>query len=204
MENISDTSIISLWLLKYGSFVLFIILSLGILALPFPEESIMIIAGILMRKGKLNIFATILFAYAGTIAGITMSYLIGRSIGVYFIKRYGMWVGINEGHLLKAHRWFERLGKWVLTVGYFFPGLRHLTGFCAGSTNLKYAHFAFYAYLGAFVWVTLFLCLGYFFGIYGLEFLEQFNTHDLVLIGLGVWGLVIIIFIIRKYMNKSS
>jgi membrane protein DedA with SNARE-associated domain len=203
LDILSDTSVLSLWLLKYGSVVLFIILSLGIIALPFPEETLMIIAGVLMHKGKLNILATVLFAYAGTITGISVSYIIGRTAGIFIIRRYGGLVGIDEGHLLKAHYWFERLGKWVLTIGYFIPGVRHLSGFCAGTSNLKYSHFALYAYSGAIIWVSLFLSLGYFVGTYCLELLKKFKTVDLALIALGVGILLIIIFILKKKFNKS-
>ena len=73
------TSFFSLWLTKYGSFALFLMLSLGILALPIPEETLMVIAGVLMHKGQLNIPLTVLFSYAGTICGITMSYALGRT-----------------------------------------------------------------------------------------------------------------------------
>ena len=61
-------------------------------------------------------------------------------------------------------RWFNRIGKWTLTGGYFFPGVRHFTGFVAGTSKLKLPVFAGYAYLGALFWAATFISLGYFLG----------------------------------------
>ena len=45
MEALAETNSIEIWLSHYGSFTLFVFLALGILALPVPEESLMILAG---------------------------------------------------------------------------------------------------------------------------------------------------------------
>ena|ERR1700722_2819364 len=203
MDVLPDTSsLLSLWLIKYGSFVLFIMLSLGIIALPIPEETLMVIAGILMHKGKLNIPLTILFAYAGTICGISVSYWVGRTAGSYLIHKYGIWVGITKARLEKAHYWFERLGKWLLLVGYFIPGVRHLTGFSAGTTYMKFSHFALYAYTGAILWVSLFLGLGYFVGNYCLSLYDRLENIDLVVIAIIIIAAIFLIYVIRRRIKK--
>ena len=204
IDIFTDTSLISLWLIKYGSFTIFIVLSLGIIALPIPAETIMVMAGVFMHKGKLNILSTILFAYAGTMTGITVSYLLGKIAGISLIQRYGKFVGITESHLLKAHYWFERFGGWILTIGYFIPGIRPLSGIFAGITDLKYSHFAFYAYTGALFWVSLFLSLGYFVGTYVLELLEKLKGNNLILIALALGILVIIFLIMRRHLKRSK
>ena len=204
MDIIPDTSLLSLWLTKYGSFALFVMLSLGIIALPIPEETLMVIAGVLMHKGKLNIPLTVLFAYAGTICGISMSYLIGRTAGNFLLQRYGIWIGITRERLEKAHYWFERLGKWLLLVGYFIPGIRHLTGFSAGTTYMKFSHFALYAYTGAIIWVSLFLSLGYFVGTYCLTLYDKLEDIDLILIGLALVALITLVYIVKWRIKKSK
>ena len=47
--------------------------------------------------------------------------------------------------------------------GYFIPGVRHLTGYIAGTTALEYRHFAVFAYTGGVAWVLAFIAIGYFF-----------------------------------------
>lgn len=162
MEHLLANEMLSAWLLQYGSLALFFLLVVGIIALPVPEETLMVLTGILMGQGKLNIPITVFAAYAGSICGITISYLLGKTLGYYFVHRYGGWVGLNEKKIAKAHNWFERVGKWSLVIGYFIPGVRHFTGFSVGATEMAYGKFALFAYTGAILWVSTFLSLGYF------------------------------------------
>lgn len=152
------------WLHQYGSLSLFVLLALGIIAFPVPEETLMVVAGVFMANGTLPIDSTIFAALAGSISGITGSYLIGRTAGLYVLTRYGGWAGITNEHIDKAHAWFERYGKWSLVFGYFIPGIRHFTGVSAGAASLKWWQFCLFAYSGAVLWVSTFLSLGYFFG----------------------------------------
>lgn len=186
------------WLLEYGSISLFFLLALGIIAFPIPEETLMVLAGILMADGHLHVHSTVLAAFAGSVCGITVSYLVGSTAGAYFLTKYGGWLGIKEEHVQKAHNWFEHYGKWSLFFGYFVPGIRHFTGFSAGTTKLSFHEFALFAYFGALFWVTTFLSIGYFFGHYWLDMLKNLefsldNTTTLIIalvivaIGLILW-----------------
>jgi len=164
MELLAENSTFSLWLLHYGSFALFGLLAVGIIAMPIPEETLMVLAGLLMSQGKLSLTATPFAALFGSICGMTVSYVLGRTAGHFCIHRLGSWVGLTEKRLQKVHDWFERIGTWTLVIGYFIPGLRHFTGFSAGTTDLEYNRFALFAYSGALLWVSTFLSVGYFFG----------------------------------------
>lgn len=179
MDYLPDIETLSVWLLHYGSLVLFILLALGIIALPVPEETLMVLSGILMSQGHLYILPTILAAFGGSMTGITVSYLVGRTAGNYLILKYGRWVGIKEYHLEKVHHWFERFGKWALFIGYFIPGVRHLTGLSAGTTSLEYHLFALFAYTGAIAWVSTFLSIGYFFGEKWLAYFENIEIKGI-------------------------
>jgi membrane protein DedA with SNARE-associated domain len=195
VSHLPDIDTLTLWLTQYGSVTLFILLALGIVALPVPEETLMVIAGIFMKQGDLKIPATMLAAYLGSMFGITVSYIIGRTAGFYLLHKYGGWLGITETRLQRAHQWFENYGKWTLTFGYFIPGVRHFTGVSAGVAELEYHYFALFAYGGALLWVSTFLGIGYFFGDYAISFMTDLEISDhlvsigvvLAAIGLGWW-----------------
>jgi membrane protein DedA with SNARE-associated domain len=191
MEYLPSHDMLMLWISLYGSWALFVLLALGILALPVPEETLMILAGILMRNGDLPMTPTIVASYAGAVCGITMSYGVGRSIGLYLITRYGSKIGLSQQRLEMVHQWFERFGKWTLFFGYFVPGVRHFTGFIAGTSYLHYGAFALFAYTGAFAWVSTFLSIGYFLGEYGLAIfktMEGFTDEIVTLLIIAVVG----------------
>lgn len=202
MEHIHD--IFSQWLLEYGSLALFFLLALGIVALPIPDETLMVISGVLIHQGYLSPFPTILAAYAGSMCGITLSYILGRTAGHFIVKRYGKWVGINDQNLQKAHDWYEYLGKWTLTFGYFIPGVRHVTGIFAGMTELKYPVFALFAYTGAFLWATVFLLIGYFFGPHWATILGFMDEHPIELFGALLFVLAFIWWIKRNGKNSKK
>lgn len=179
MEILAENQHLQTWLLKYGSLALFFLLSMGIFIMifPVPEETLLVLAGTLMNLGKLHFFMTIMAAIFGSIAGITMSYTLGRTAGHYLILRYGGWLGITQDHINKANEWFKHYGKWSLFFGYFIPGIRHITGLTAGTSELDLKSFALFAYSGAIFWVTIFLSLGYFFGDYWFSILSVVEIH---------------------------
>lgn len=204
MEGAFDSNTLSMWLLEYGSIGIFILLTLGIIALPVPEETLMVISGILMHNHKLCIPPTLAAAYLGAIAGITGSYLIGRTAGYYFIPKYGPWIGLTPERVEKVHNWFERFGKWTLVIGYFIPGIRHFTGLIAGSTQLSYKQFALFAYSGAILWVSSFLSIGYFFGAQWLTLFNRFKEIEVEFdwITIGIIGILIALGIYAVYKAR--
>jgi len=170
-------------LLSYGSIVLFVLLALGIIALPIPDETLLVFSGALMAKGVLLIPFTFIAALAGSISGITISYLLGRTGGTFLVNKYGGTIGITPDKMQKAHDWFQRYGKWSLSFGYFIPGVRHFTGLTAGTSGLEFKDFSVFAYSGALVWVTTFLTIGYFFGNICFSFLETIDGTTVLVIG---------------------
>ncbi len=202
MDCLLENDILVNWLLQYGGLALFFLLAIGIVALPVPEETLMVLTGLAMHSGKLPITSTIIAAYGGSICGITMSYWLGRTAGVYFFHKYGKWLGIREKQLQKVHIWFEHWGKWTLLFGYFIPGVRHFTGFTAGTTDLEYKHFALFAYTGAIFWVSTFLSIGYFFGNYCFAVLKglELSGEEIVIgsIVLACGGYIAYRYIKRK------
>lgn len=161
------------WFLLYGSFALFILLSVGIFGLPVPEETVLILAGISMKNGDLAIIPVFIAAYLGTVLGITISYLLGRVAGHSFLREYGRFFP-----KLKS---LKTLTKWTLLVGYLIPGLRHFTGIFAGFESIKFKEFALWAYSGAFFWVSFYLSIGFFSGNYFLFFANTLQNLEFVM-----------------------
>lgn len=197
---------LSLWLTQYGSFALFALLALGIFALPIPDETLMVFAGALVAHGKLNPWATGIAAFLGACCGISISYTIGRTAGVFLIKKYGRWLYLTEAKINKVHDWFEKIGRWALLIGYFIPGVRHLTGYAAGITAMKYRHFALFSYTGALIWVCTFLAIGYFLGNKWANITVLFeNQWDKVAIGaLALLILTGVYFWLRRKLKKPN
>jgi membrane protein DedA with SNARE-associated domain len=172
------------WIAEYGYVAIVGLLMLGIVGLPVPDETLLTFTGYLVFRGTFRLPLAFAAALAGSGCGITVSYLLGRTFGLKLIRRYGRYVRIREDHLEKAHAWFRKAGHWSLTLGYFIPGVRHLTAYAAGMSDLEAPQFALFAYSGACLWVSAFLALGYFLGD-RWQAVEQNIHHYLVYLTLA-------------------
>ena len=152
------------WITQYGYLAIFVLLIFGIVGLPIPDETLLTFTGYLIYRRELSMPLAFAAAVAGSASGMTISYALGRSFGLALLHRFGKHVHLTPERLARAHAWFERIGHWALTVGYFIPGVRHLTAYAAGMTEVAPHQFALFAYSGTVLWVTAFLSLGYFLG----------------------------------------
>jgi membrane protein DedA with SNARE-associated domain len=152
------------FLIKYSYIGIFAALGLGILGLPIPDETLMALAGFLVFKGTLSYPHAVMAAFAGTICGISIGYLLGRGFGHPFLEKYSAKLRINPEHLHKAEEWYGKYGKFALFIGYFVPGVRHLTAIFAGIAVMPYRVFAIHAFAGGLLWTVAFVTMGYYLG----------------------------------------
>jgi membrane protein DedA with SNARE-associated domain len=179
------------WVSEYGYAGLFGLLVLGIVGLPVPDETLLVFCGFLISQARLHPALTWLAGVGGSACGISLSYVIGRTIERGFIHRWGAYVHITEERLERVHRWFDRSGHWLLTIGYYIPGVRHLTALVAGMSGMSFRNFAVYAYAGAVIWVTTFLVLGYLVGENWRAVFEAVHRWlTIVVVAAGVAGLL--------------
>jgi membrane protein DedA with SNARE-associated domain len=149
---------------KYSYFGIFVALGLGILGFPIPDETLIAFTGFLVYEGKLNYLYAFAVCFTGTSLGITIGYVLGMTFGNRLIKRYSARLNVNPDHIQNAKKFYARYGKFALFIGYFIPGVRHLTAIFAGSSTMPYPVFAAFAYSGAALWTIVFMNLGFFLG----------------------------------------
>jgi len=177
------------WITQYGYAAIFVLLVFGIVGLPVPDETLLTFTGYLVFKGHLWLPLAYATAAGGSMCGITVSYLLGRTFGLALIHRYGKYLRIREDHINRAHAWFERVGHWGLTFGYFIPAFRHMVAYAAGMSKEEPHQFALFAYSGAMLWVGTFIGLGYFLG----DRWQVVQRHiDRYLYGLLIAGVILV------------
>jgi membrane protein DedA with SNARE-associated domain len=179
---------------KYSYYEIFIALGLGIVGLPVPDETLMAYVGFLVFQGKLNYLYTIVVAFTGTSFGITIGYVLGRVFGNPFIKRYASKMHVDSDDIQNAEYFYNRYGKFALFIGYFIPGVRHLTAVFAGASLMPYRTFAVSAYTGGFLWTITLVSLGYFLGeewhhvyMYSHRFIIPLVLLSLIALIIGIY-----------------
>ncbi|HTP06358.1 MAG TPA: DedA family protein [Nitrospirota bacterium] len=150
------------WIAEHGYGVIFALFAIGIVGIPLPNEWLLAYLGFLIYKGNLLPVPTVAAAFFGSICGMTLNYVLGRTAGLYLVTKFGSHVNLTPERLGRMHDWFEQKGRWGLLFGYFLPGVRHLTAFAAGTSKMTFYEFAIFSFSGAFVWSSAFISLGYF------------------------------------------
>jgi membrane protein DedA with SNARE-associated domain len=180
------------FLANYGYFAIFFLLMLGIVGPLIPDDSILVLSGVAVHRGELELGTTIAVAYAGSLCGITLSYALGRTGAIYVLERFPpihRWI---DKHLPQVEKWFERYGKWTLFFGYFIAGVRHFTALVAGMSKFEFRTFAVWAWPGGLVWVVCFVSIGYYMGAEWEHVAQYLDKGTLIaaglIAGLGVAG----------------
>lgn len=132
----------------------------GIIALPLPDEMLMTFVGYNVYLGKMSYSLSIASSFLGAITGITVSYLLGVKMGLPFLKKFGPKVHITQAKIECTQRLFDKYGNMIILIGYFIPGVRHITAYLAGISKIGFRRFGLFAYSGAFIWSFTFITLG--------------------------------------------
>ena len=128
------------WISQYGYAGIFFLLMFGIIGVPIPDETLLTFPGYLVFKGQLQIGPTMISAFLGSICGITISYLLGRTGGHALILRYGNCLHISLDTIDRVHEWLECRGRWGL-FRVFHPGGEASHRFCGWNITNEVFHF---------------------------------------------------------------
>lgn len=127
---------------------------------PMPSELVMPFAGFLIAQGKMEFWSAVTAATLGSIAGSLLSYYIGKFLGKAVVLRYGRYFLLEERHLEKAHRWFEKYGGKMVFACRFVPAVRHVISIPAGAAEMSLARFLAFTAAGAFCWNSFLTIVG--------------------------------------------
>jgi len=128
-----------------------------------PGETVMLVGGLIAGQGRVEVLVLIGLAWACAVAGDVTSLYLGRRLGRQFLVRHGAKGSITPERLETVERFFDRHGGKAILVGRFIGLVRAIAPFLAGSSGLSLRRFLPYDVIGAGLWVSTFILLGYFF-----------------------------------------
>ncbi len=149
---------------QYGIPALFLCLTLETLGLPVPGESAIIVAAGAAAAGELDVRMVAAAAFAASVLGDNIAYLIGRRLGRPTIARYGGRIGLTEAVLAKTEDFVGRYGPLIVVVARFVVPLRQFNGLVAGTSGMHWLAFLAANVVGAALWVGVWVTLAYRFG----------------------------------------
>jgi membrane protein DedA with SNARE-associated domain len=141
----------------YGLWVLFTLVMLESMGVPMPGETALVTAALYAGSThQIGIVSVVLVAATAAIIGDNIGYLIGRSIGIRLVARYGRYVRLDEPRLKVGQYLFLRHGGKIVFFGRFVAFLRTYAALLAGINRMDWRHFLIMNALGGICWASLF------------------------------------------------
>lgn len=162
---------------RYGYLAVALFVFVEDFGIPLPGETILIAAAVDAGAGGLNVIILALVAWVAAIAGDNVGFAIGHFGGRPLALRYGRYVFLTEARLTKVQGFFDRYGGAVVTVARFIEGLRQLNGIAAGISKMRWAKFLAFNALGAALWCSLWISVGYLAGNHVEAFYTVFQRY---------------------------
>lgn len=176
----------------YGILFLIIFVETGLVVMPLlPGDSLLFAAGTFAALGDLDPWLLCGLLITAAILGDTVNYWIGKAIGPRAFS--GNMRFLKQEYLLKTQQFYEKHGGKTIILARFVPIVRTFAPFVAGVGTMHYPRFLAYNVVGAVVWVTMFVWLGYLFGnIPAVK--ERFSLVILAIIVLSVLPIALEMF----------
>lgn len=188
----------------FGYFGIIIALIGGIIGLPIPDEVLLTYVGYNVFHGRMAYIPSILSGFTGAAGGITLSFLLGLKLGLPFLRKFGPKFHMNEEKISRTKKLFNKLGPFLLFIGYFIPGVRHLTAYLAGMNGFSYKKFALFAYAGALIWCSTFITIGRTLGEKWKDVIFYLDRYRLFIIPIVIVLVVSLFIFWRKQRNESK
>ncbi|MED2764841.1 DedA family protein [Bacillus thuringiensis] len=185
---------------RFGYLGIVIALIGGIIGIPLPDEVLLTYVGYNVFQGKVSYLYSLISAVIGASGGISLSYCLGVKLGLPFLRKLGPKIYITEEKVDRAKKLFLKLGPFLLLVGYFIPGVRHITAYLAGVNCYSFKKFALYAYLGAIFWCFTFITLD-------RELGENWNKIEIYVSRYSIYLILMVVLgfsIVYKYWRKKK
>ena len=136
--------------------------ALIILVWTFIEgETIVIIMGYLAQDGSPHLWVIILAAFMGSLAGDQTWFFFGRRKGRKIIAKHPFF----QQRADRVYAMLHRHRYWLILGFRFLYGLRNVTPFALGMSEVKTRTFVILNVIGAAVWAFTFGMAGYLFGV---------------------------------------
>ena len=160
----------------WGYWAIFLVVILGNMGLPVPEEIILSLAGYLSWRGDLWLPIVFAVGVLSAVTGDNIGYWLGRRYGRVAIEHYGRRLLLTPDRFEFARRFVDRYGFIAVFLARFVPGLRFLAGPTAGTVGLSFPAFFVSNVLGAALYVPLAVGMGYAIGYGAGDSIERLRS----------------------------
>ncbi|MDD5244624.1 MAG: DedA family protein [Syntrophorhabdaceae bacterium] len=181
---------------------IFCLLILGGLGLPFPEDGVLIMSGLLIAQGVIKLTPALLTIYPALLIADFILYSIGRKYGRMVVEHKRFSKIVSPAVLARLEEKFTRWGALTVFLGRHFVGFRAPIFLISGVTRISRIKFLIADGLSAIITISIMLGLGYLGGNSLMILKKDITRVDYILI----LALVILVagWIILRYFRDRG
>lgn len=154
-----------------------------------PGETVVMAAGFVASTKEITVAGVWFASFFGTVIGSNISYTLGRVGGRQALERYGERFFISQKRIDAAEEYFAQHGSKTVLLARFAAGVKNFVPMIAGVSRMNGPLFELYTVIGAAVYTTAMVLLGYYFG-------ENFGALLKWVRRAGLVGLVLLVAVI--------
>jgi len=167
----------------------------------FEGETVMVLGGVAAHLAYLSLGWVIVCGFAGTLSGDQLYFFLGRRYGPKFLASHPDWQA-------RSQRVYRIMDKYpvLLILGFrFLYGLRTVTPFVIGMSDISYLKFTLLNISGAGLWALVIGLAGFYFGhavelvLGDIQHYEHIALALVCTVGLVIWG----VFLFRGHRLRG-
>jgi membrane protein DedA with SNARE-associated domain len=188
MPHLPNASEISDWLSTWGYVGVFVCVFIGNLGIPVPEETVLLAAGFLAGRGDMALEPLYLVGIGSAVTGDCFGFLIGRTSGQRLFQLLSKRFAFVRSRYERIQVFFNMHGAKAVFMARFIAGARFMAGPMAGAAGMSFFRFLGWNVLGASIWCSLIITIGYLLG-------DELEVVAHVIHAAGRWiGLGLLVF----------
>jgi membrane protein DedA with SNARE-associated domain len=181
---------------------IFLLLVLGDIGLPFPEDATLILSGFLIAQKVTNPLPTLLVVYSGLLLTDFSLYLVGKKYGRSVLEHKRFRRIMSPDRLSRLEEKFKKWGIFVVFIGRHFLGIRAQIFLAAGVMRMSTLKFIMADAASAVLTMTLMVGRG-FLGGNSIEILQK-DLKRIEHIGIFILAILFTGWMIYKYFRNRK
>jgi len=161
---------------RHGYLLVFFVVLAESLGMPVPAAIALVAGGAAAASGALSLTKLLLLAVAAMLAGDSLLFVLGRSMG-WSLLGFLCKLSMNpETCILRSAESFYKRGKITLLFAKFIPGINTMAPPLAGSMKMPVHAFLRFDVLGASFYALAYVSLGFLFRDFLASMVRGFQT----------------------------
>ncbi len=128
-----------------------------------PGDSLLFTVGILASQSLFSFPMLLILCPVAAILGDSVGYWFGKKIGPKIFARDDS-LFFKKIYVERTQKYYDKHGSVTVLIARFLPIVRTFAPILAGVGEMRYRKFFIFNIVGAVLWSTAVLCLGYFLG----------------------------------------